>query len=55
MRKVLRKSNIKIYLIYYLIMEALTKFGTVRFLGTFLFNFIETAFKYPCAFASTTA
>ena len=47
MRKVLRKSNIKIYLIYYLIMEALTKFGTVRFLGTFLFNFIETAFKYP--------
>ena len=47
MRKVLRKSNIKIYLIYYLIIEALTKFGTVRFLGTFLFNFIETAFKYP--------
>lgn len=47
MRKVLRKSNIKIYLIYYLIIEALTKFGTVRFLGTFLFSFIETAFKYP--------
>ena len=47
MRKVLRKSNIKIYLIYYLIIEALTKFGTVRFLCTFLFSFIETAFKYP--------
>ena len=47
MRKVLRKSNIKIYLIYYLIIEALTKFGTVRFFTTFLFSFIEIACKYP--------
>lgn len=47
MRKVLRKSNIKIYLIYYLIIEALTKFGTVSFFCTFLFSFIKTAVKYP--------
>ncbi len=47
MRKVLRKSNIKIYLIYYLIIEVLTKFSTISFLCTFLFGFIEAAVMAP--------
>lgn len=47
MRKIFRKSNIKIYLIYYLIVEALTKFSTITFVWNFLFSFIKTAIKMP--------
>ena len=47
MRKIFRKSNIKIYLIYYLIIEALTKFSTITFVWNFLFSFIKTAVRMP--------
>lgn len=47
MRKIFRKANIKIYLIYYLIIEAITKFSTIRFVWNFLFSFIEAAIKMP--------
>lgn len=47
MRKIFRKSNIKIYLIYYLIIEAITKFSTITFVWNFLFSFIEAAVRMP--------
>lgn len=47
MRKIFRKANIKIYLIYYLIIEALNKFSTIRFVWNFLFGFIEAVIKKP--------
>lgn len=47
MRKIFRKANIKIYLIYYLIIEALNKFSTIRFVWNFLFEFIEAVIKMP--------
>ena len=47
MKKILRKKNIKYYLIFYMIIELISKFSLIRGILTYIYGFFVIAVKSP--------
>ena len=47
MKKILKKKNIKYYLIFYVIIEFISRFSLIRGITTYIYSFFEIAVKSP--------
>ena len=47
MKRILKKKNIKYYLIFYAVIELISKFSLIRGILAYIYSFFEIAFKSP--------